>query len=286
METLTEQLVKVDSYLPVFSGFYGTIWESDNEESSEIEHFNSERERKGLSELPWDAFEFDYEGYKDQVGEGCCNYLESLLSGFITAINYQSISSPKEYNFANDSIHCEFVVSEENKEAIKKYVFQNLSDFTEYIKSRYTSYDGFLSHYSNNATDWVMDIDSALEHEHKLGSILEFIIRTNEGFDFCEDSCELSMYYEVEKSLGVENYEDCMNKEYCTECNEFVNPENFAGVCIDCLDFGTLTGEYVVCACCKELITNKWEKRQFEHKIKHGFISPENVICSDCAVNN
>ena len=57
------KLISVGTYLPVFPGFYNTIFEF-NDEDQEIDYYNDERESKGLSELEYDQFDFDYRAYR------------------------------------------------------------------------------------------------------------------------------------------------------------------------------------------------------------------------------
>ena len=55
--------------------------------------------------------------------------------------------------------------------------------FKEYIKERYTSRDGFISHYSNNAEDWITR--ESFKDSHKLGQILNFLLLES-GFGVLE----------------------------------------------------------------------------------------------------
>ena len=242
---------------------------------------NSERESKGLSELDFDAMKFDYDSYHEKVSQDCCCFIESELKDYVSEIIYEKLSSPKEYNFANDAIHVTFVLTQENIDEIKKFIFQNLSDFSEYIKSSYTSYDGFISHYSNEPTEWLLYLDACIRHQHQLGSILEFIARMT------IEEPEMSMYSACEAYVSVENYEDCTEREYCTECREFVKPEDFLGSCCkECFEIGVHKYTVIACSCCKEKIINRWEVRQYLYKLNHHIITPYEIVCSDCQLKN
>jgi hypothetical protein len=267
----------IATWLPVFPGFYSTIFEPDEE--NEIDYITSQRNDNNLPELPFEAYNFDYAYYFNNTAISCCNFIENELKDFVTSIKFDSVNSPREYNFANDSIFCEISLSDENIKAIKHYLFENTNLFTEYIKSKYTSYDGFLSSYSNDGTEWLANIDDCLAHTHKLGSILEFIVRNLwsnsydiEGamFESCSD-CYLS----------VSNYEDCCNSVYCTECKTFVKKENaISSTCKDCYDYKSQSFEIIVCSECHTEIINAWSKRQFQVELKLGHI--KKVVCNDC----
>ena len=97
----------IETYLPLFPGFYNTIFEPY--EANEIEYINTERKAKGLEPLEYNDFSFDYDGYYKDVAEKCCEYIENELKelGLITELKYQCVSSPKYYNYSNDSIYIE-----------------------------------------------------------------------------------------------------------------------------------------------------------------------------------
>ena len=190
------------TYLPVFNGFYGTIFEAD--ESNEIYDVNQQRADKNLPELEWDAFEFDYKSYNENVVSGCVDYIEKTLLelGFKNEITNSELVSPREYNFVNDSIDIDIKI---NLNKVIEYLKNNFKEFKEYIKNNYTSYDGFFSSYSNDAEEW---INTEIENspDHCVGSILNFII-LNEI-----DEPIMDMYDSIQ-----DNYLSCMNYRELTE---------------------------------------------------------------------
>lgn len=167
--------MKTQTYLPIFPGFYGTIFEPS--ESDEIEYVNQERTEKGLPELNSGDMEFDYDGYELECSKACVSAVETKLQelGLVRKIKFEKLVSPKEYNFANDSIN---VCIDWKVEETKTYLLDHMDDFRAHLKDRYTSCSGFISSYSAYPSDWLDD----LNHCHKLGSALEFIL-INEGYD-------------------------------------------------------------------------------------------------------
>ena len=267
---------KIETWLPVFPGFYGTYYEPD--ETIEIEHINQERENNKLTQLPYDAIEFDYEEYENNISESACSVIESELSEYITKIVFQRLSSPKEYNFTNDSIHCEIWLSPDNEKTILSFLENNKDKFAEYLKETYTSRSGFISFHSNELNDW-FENEELLTGAHELGSVLQFICEMN---DITDES--IFDFVLMDNYLSAKNYDQCTTEEYCNECNSFIYPVSnvIGGVCLDCLELGKKTGEYIFCSHCNTEITNKWQKRQFEHKIKHGIVKYDTVICPEC----
>ena len=173
----------IKTYLPVFSGFYNSYYESQADSLAEIEY----EYFKDIycEDLDFDDLEFDYKSFYNECAE--CMVFEvrdELVSlGFVSDIDYQKIISPKYYNFSNDSINVAIKLKDENITNIMNYLFVWTEEFAEYLKRKYTSRDGFISSYSNSIEDWLNT--ESLEHPHKLGSILNFILE-NEGFEESE----------------------------------------------------------------------------------------------------
>lgn len=185
----TQKTHSVDTWLPVFSGFYGTIWETDNDEEMEIENINEKRRENGILQvITWDDIEWDFKGYQNQVVEGMTNAIGHELQrlGMIEGFKFQKLVSPREYNFRNDSIDVSFEISRRNVIKIGAYLEKNLEAFKEYLKEKYTDGPGFFSSYQPDVTHWTGDaLGETLGHGHKLGSVLEFVLE-NEDKDLEE----------------------------------------------------------------------------------------------------
>lgn len=168
--------MKVKTYCPVFSGFYGTVFEPD--ETQAIYDFNEDR-KEGTPEYNYESFDIDYSGYRKDVARTIVPYisheLKKEIPGFLD-MKMEKLVSPREYNFYNDSID---VVVKLNKKKFREwllsYIEENAKEWEAYLKSRYTSYDGFYSSYPNTAEGWRIDTKDYTELDgHYLGTILEF----------------------------------------------------------------------------------------------------------------
>jgi hypothetical protein len=210
-QTGLAELIKVETFLPLFGGFYNTIFEPNEE--NEIDYINSERESNGLESLDFDDFEFQYDAYKNDVAEGAVVYLAAELNRFgVESIEFQSISSPKHYNYANDSINVEMTI---NPVKIFEYIQANKREFDEYIKKNYSSRDGFMSYHSNDGDDWLNDTEnlSNFNDGHKLGAVLDFVIKHhNANSDESDAISEINMYYSCEAYLSVNDSHFHCNK--------------------------------------------------------------------------
>lgn len=198
--------LKVDTWLPVFSGFYGTIWETDGAEEQELYEINSQRKKNGKESIEWDAVKWSYEEYRETVVKGITRRIEKDLKkmGLVSGITFQELRSPREYNFANDSINIEIQITKTNTKKIYAYLNSHIAEFSAYLKDKYTSYDGFFSSYSNNLSAWLGG--DTLGHGHKLGSVLQFILWNENGKDY-----EQSIYDDLSGNgayLYAENFEE------------------------------------------------------------------------------
>lgn len=163
-------MIKIESYLPVFTGFYNTIFESD--EDNYIEEGKT-----------YDDYNWDYADYANRLSMACVESIESELSSFGLKLTFQALISPKYYNYSNDSINVLYELEEDSMFLIKQYLIDNMDSFESYIEEKYTSCSGFISSYSNDYKKWLfvyLEDDDKLKH--CFGSILNFIL-LNEGFD-------------------------------------------------------------------------------------------------------
>jgi len=245
MKAITQQ--KIKTFLPIFSGFYNSIWQFDD--NSVLYDVNETRQEKNLQEITYDNLEIAYSEYESDISKELCNVLKEQLSDFVENITFENVYNPKTYNFSTDAINC---IIETKPENIKEFIYKNKDAFCEYLKENYTSYDGFISSYSNSFVEWQsytnnfnnLDID-----KHTLGAILNFIC-IESGID------DLALYSKVIESVYVGNYlinyAECYEGLTCNGCGKFVkdyNIKNDAGkykelmgknpvqiLCVECLD--------------------------------------------------
>jgi hypothetical protein len=174
-----------ETFLPVFSGFYGSFWELDFDYiENEIDEA---RKEKGLySEYNIDNLKIDYTSFENDVVKGFAEALKNELEDFIVKIEVQDIIHPKEYNFKNDSVN---VKIEYKPEALTAFIYGNKASFEKFLKARYTSRDGFISFYSNDFESWEKDTENFTDFSkngHILGAVLDFIAKEKkiEELDF------------------------------------------------------------------------------------------------------
>ena len=139
-----------------------------------------------------DMYNIDYARYRGDLAKELCRVLPDHCD-LIESIIFESIVSPKFYNFGNDSINCE--VSLSSRGELDDYLSENADAFGDYLKDRYTSRDGFSSSHSNDPIDW----SDWHDDEHKFGAVLDFWF-VNEEID------EYDVYQDVVQNLNETDY--------------------------------------------------------------------------------
>lgn len=165
--------VLIHSWLPIFPGFYGTIFEPD--ESPCID-----------DDKTFDDYVFDYKQYRKDVAIQSTGAIEQALKqeGFNVTITFDEIYSPREYNFGNDSINVSYVVNQNTLKKVKAYLRDNIKEFSAYCLDKYTSRSGFMSFHSNQANVWINEYLPVIEdNDYYLGAIFDFILRNEEYTD-------------------------------------------------------------------------------------------------------
>lgn len=184
----------IKSYLPLFSGFYYTMFDSEQAEINVLE-------RENLND---DEVEFDYAEYRDRVGVACINSVWNFLKldDFDINIEFEKIYSPRFYNFSNDDIYCTYKVSEEDFNKLVEYCKTNLSEFKTFLEDRYSSRSGFISFFDTEPEKWFNEYleEDSDKFEKVFTGILEFYL-LNEGYsvdDMLDDVAEETIYIDFE----------------------------------------------------------------------------------------
>ena len=79
----------INTYLPIFKGFYGSIFEPN--EDIELDYINELRQEKNKSEINYDNVEFDYNNYYLELSKELCYKIEDKLEDFIYKIEFITI---------------------------------------------------------------------------------------------------------------------------------------------------------------------------------------------------
>ena len=211
MEYVNENRVVV---LMPFIGFYGTEHEAWIDHAQELDTFNLLEDFPEYSENEMKEKYFEtldgrnYEGNlftKELMLAYSKDYVEAIDKLFEEnlGLEFESLSSPRFYNFENDRI---FVTIEREKiiELLNKIKNDDVlkNSFDKEVEEKFTSRSGFSSFYSNKESEWG-DIED-WDH-NQLGVILSTIIYNN------EDEINIDKGYELVSHFGQDTYENTMN---------------------------------------------------------------------------
>lgn len=158
----------VETCIP-FCGFYDS-WASgimDRDEENELEYAFEGLHRCSQNEKEYDRLQkvygdlimsgVDYQKGRLDIARQYVNQAERELE---TPLTFSELDSPREYNFSTDRIFCTAKLGDLKKlmNAIPKEAI------AKEVKERFTSYDGFCSHYSNDYDNWLAEGVENFDH--------------------------------------------------------------------------------------------------------------------------
>lgn len=194
-----------------FMGFYESIHESAIDSAFE-QIFDYDGD--GEIDLPQDKIDdfwseynpIDWGIYK----EYCSEYVNFIADEYEIKLTYETMVSPREYNFTTDRIFAKIDDSEIESlfEKTDKEILKKL------IVDKFTSYDGFSSFYSNNIDAWLAK--PLLDWDHnELGTLLEAFILTKTGaeniFEVTDYLFDVSAFEIVDNNIPNEFYSKYTN---------------------------------------------------------------------------
>jgi hypothetical protein len=174
---------EVETFLPLFTGYYYSDWSDliDNEE----EMYLSYRIDECGDNIELDYLNMDYTPIKIQLNkiitEEVMDKIKELFPDLIKTYEYQSMHSPREYNFYTDSINIKIEI---NFDKLMDLLYEQQIEFCQYLRDKYTPRSGFVPSHSFLMEDWLDGEEHNLNDAHKCGACLEFLLLNSlEGFD-------------------------------------------------------------------------------------------------------
>jgi hypothetical protein len=157
-----------------FMGFYDTLHDSQYEDAINIMFSDHDTgynfDPHGLD--PWNYSDSSY--FMEEYSKA---YVEEFASEFNLKLTFDDLSSPREYNFTTDRIFAE-IADSDIKRVLDGF---NRDNFAKFVRSKFTSYDGFISYYNPDLNEWGSDLD---EWDHnQIGTILDFMVSEEWGND-------------------------------------------------------------------------------------------------------
>lgn len=168
--------LKFDSWLPLFVGFYNSFLDGDGELDTDLQELNCN----------YDDLQLDYNQYQIDVSKWYVDTVNELIKselGIDCKITYQSLYSPKEYNFSTDSINVEYEFTKESLNQLNVAINNHYEDLKEIIREKYTGCSGYIPYYSKYIADWQKETNDFTDfsqettgNQHYLGQILQSLL--------------------------------------------------------------------------------------------------------------
>lgn len=222
-----------------FAGFYDSLWSHmlDDQANQFCEYEAEYREEEnGIPpELRLDANEFaeilnDVTNYKAQQEHLARHYVDAFNEwakdqiGFDPKLSFEEMTSPRYYNFETDRIFC--TISQKVARGLfaisKKEKHERLAAA---IKERHTSYDGFISFYSNDLASWLEKPVTEWD-ANELGTLLRAICGELDPWKLYDDIPD-SGYHSFEAGVNWQAFETKVAEARELKVEEFRkdNPE-------------------------------------------------------------
>lgn len=203
--------------LPFFPGFYESMlsgildraeeqcaeYEAEKESSKEYypETFQPKTLRIDAGEYSEIIFDcMNYGAANQEMARDYCwafdYWAQQNLETPADTFSFESMDSPREYNFTTDRAYCTvpFSILQGWLEAVDR------STLAQCIKDRFTSYDGFISGYSNDIDEWLEKPLADWDHNDTATLLTAVMLphiddKRDFNWTICEPICEQDYEY-------------------------------------------------------------------------------------------
>lgn len=165
-----------------FAGFYES-WH-DDELDRTLDQMFSDDSGEPYPKLVWRALDrCDWRKVHEAYAK---EYVERLAAEFEIKLEFESLVSPREYNFTTDRIFAYIPLREVRR------LFKTVDSevFSDVVRENFTSRSGFVSSYPNNWADWPIVPD--WDHNH-IGTLVTAYIRQQNGGKDMDQARELDL---------------------------------------------------------------------------------------------
>lgn len=171
-----------------FSGFYNSLHDSSLDDALDqmfSDHATGCTVNHKLRDRAFDACQWGL-----VHGNYAAEYAKALAAEFKIALTFESLKSPREYNFDTDRIFCEIELDEVKR--IRAETSEKV--FRDKVRERFTPCDGFIPFYSANLDNW--DEIETWDHNEVGTLIAAYIDEQAMGFDMWAE------YYLMESAIA------------------------------------------------------------------------------------
>lgn len=174
-----------------FSGFYYSFHDSTLDHALEMAMTDDQGTvlSRSLFDLAFDSID-----WRATHVEYAKLYCERFASHYGVSVKFTDLVSPKFYNFETDRIFAEIELAEVQR----IFAAVDRKDLERIVRERFTSGDGFISHYSNRLEDWGSDL--ATWDHNQVGTLLQAYVEA-EG-DFAQFEIDVGEFELADRALN------------------------------------------------------------------------------------
>ena len=167
--------------LPFFAGFYESpIYNSDTlyyefHDVDNMEYYRGIFEDENITE---DDLDINFNAFKNAVSKSFCDvfYSSNACPSFIENVEFDTLKSPRYYNFETDRV-CANVTFDDNwRENIKDFMKENKTWLVKKIYDDWSDRDGFRSFLSNDYGDWFNEFNEINVDELMISVMLQYMM--------------------------------------------------------------------------------------------------------------
>jgi len=190
-----------------FAGFYYSIHDGEIDHGLEMLFQDEDgNENKALTMRFWELIDWDY--VQKKYAE---MYVENFAEQFKVKLKWESMVSPKFYNFGTDRLFAHISLGEVRR--LRRDVV-NEKNFRDACRDRFTSRSGFISSYSNDPDTW----GGMQNWDHNQVGALVAALAEQEGRDGFDSWAERSLMEDVNGNGDLDNWlyeaaKDCDEKK-------------------------------------------------------------------------
>lgn len=148
-----------------FSGFYNSLHDSEIDQT--IEQMFSDRDTGSETNPGLESALFNNCDFRKVHTSYAADYCENFAEEFkLPSLKFESLNSPREYNFATDRIFANIELSD-LREALRRV---DKSELAKLAREKFTSRSGFISFYNPDVNTWG---DLTTWDHNQCGTLLE-----------------------------------------------------------------------------------------------------------------
>jgi hypothetical protein len=145
-------------------------------------------------------------------------YVDFINEHFdLPSLEFESLQSPREYNFTTDRIFAYISV----QDIAKMYAAIPRDRFAEWIEEQFTSCPGFISFYSNSLTEWLKQ--SGQWDHNQIGTLMQAYVTYEDGDKLSDCNYEMEFLDWHGLDEDIHNYIPEKYAQYIDQAFELEN---------------------------------------------------------------